>query len=309
MEESVCPLCNSRLVLVDDELVCESCGYVAQDTNIISSEFGQKKTSYELGSQIGFKNQYLQENFSRIGESSSLKYYRMLSERWLKTERENEEYYCMKVISRVCEKLAIPENVAVYAFEFSKRLLSKRLEHEGVTVPIVCLYALMISCKKSKIDRITMKKLFRTFRTLGYRVSLAALAKVSCLTNTAIEPKPVEEYLTTIIPSIATNPVVLERAKKYYLSPVEYERKLYRTTIAILSHVDKYRRGGHNPYALATTAAYAGEITISKIEHRPPLFSQRIISESVDVAEYTIREQYSELFREAVNKLLHDLDK
>ncbi|MCX8188527.1 MAG: hypothetical protein N3F64_02350 [Nitrososphaeria archaeon] len=307
MEKSVCPLCNSKLILVDNELVCETCGYVSQDIQIASSEFEQK-IFYELGSHIGFKNLYSQENISRIGESSSPKYYRMLSERWLKTSKENEEYYCMKVISRVCEKLTIPENVAAYAFEFSKRILSKKLEHEGITIPIICLYSLMISCKKSKIDRITMRKLFKTFRTLGYRVSLAALAKVSCLANMALEPKPVEEYLTTIIPSITAHPVVLEKVKKYYLSPVEYERKLYRTTIAILSYVDKYRRGGHNPYALASTATYAGEIALSKIEHRQPLFSQRIISESVDIAEYTVREQYSELFREAVYQLISNLN-
>ncbi|MEM3714552.1 MAG: hypothetical protein QXF82_06360 [Nitrososphaeria archaeon] len=306
MEENVCPLCNRRLILVDDELVCESCGYVAQEIHITQSSF-ERNNFYGLGSHMGFKNEYFKENFSGIGEGSSLKYYRMLSERWLKTAKENEEYYCIKVISRVCEKLAIPENVAAYTFEFSKRILSKRSEHDGITVPTICLYALMISCKRSKVDRITMKKLFKTFRILGYRVSLAALAKVSCLANMALEPKPVEEYLTTIIPSVTAHPLVLERIKKHYLSPVEYERKLYRTTTAILSYVDKYKRGGHNPYALAATATYAGEIALSKIEHRPPLFSQHIISESVDVAEYTVREQYSEFFREAVYQLLDKL--
>jgi transcription initiation factor TFIIIB Brf1 subunit/transcription initiation factor TFIIB len=306
MEKSVCPLCNGRLICVDDELVCQSCGYVLQETLATPAVTGQK-ILYELGSQMDFKGLNGDGKFSGIGESSSIRYYKRLSEHWLKTSKESEEYYCMKVISRVCEKLSIPENVALYAFELSKNILSKKEGFGDISVPTVCLYTLIVSCKRAKISRISIKRLFKTFKTLGYRVSLASLAKVSCISNMAIEPKPVEEYLTTVIPAIISHPMVSERLKGHYLSPVDYERKLYRATVAVLSYVDRIRRGGHNPYAVATTAVYAGEIVLSKVEGRRPLFSQRMVSECVEVAEYTVREQYSELFKEAVYMLLANL--
>jgi len=303
MEERVCPLCKGRLISVEEELVCQSCGYVAEDVNVVPSSSGNG-AFYELGSRMGARGLSGNGKFSGIGESSSIKYYSMLSEYWLKSSRECEEHYCMKIISRVCEKLAIPENVALYAFQLSREMLPKRENFKDLSVPTICLYSLIVSCKKSGMDRVNVRKIFRTFRVMGYRVSLAALAKVSCLANTAMKPKPAEEYLTTIIPAIASHPIILERVGKHYLSQVEYERRLYRTTLAVLAYVDRLKRGGHNPYALAATAAYAGEVALSKIEKRRPLFSQRIVSECVDVAEYTVREQYSELFREAVQTLL-----
>jgi len=89
---------------------------------------------------------------------------------------------------------------------------------------------------------------------------------------------------------------------------VEYERKLYRTIISILAYIDRYKRSGHSPYTLAATSIYAGEIALSKVEGRNPMFSQRAVSKSTDVAEYTIREQYGKLFRDAVLSFLSQIN-
>jgi len=132
--------------------------------------------------------------------------------------------------------------------------------------------------------------------------------RVSTAVNVPLPSKLSEDYLLTIIPTVVSNPIVKERIKKYYLSSVEYERKLYRTIISILAYIDKYRKGGHNPYTLAATSVYAGEIALSRIERRQPIFSQHIVSRSVDVAEYTIREQYGELFRSAVQSFLSQIE-
>ncbi|MGQ9780836.1 MAG: hypothetical protein ACUVQ8_01070 [Nitrososphaeria archaeon] len=309
----LCPLCNSRLLLVEDELVCQSCGYVLQDdiqvsrlAREVSYSSGKLISSHELGSYVGPPKIDSGDNtFQGIGGGQlNIRYLKMVSDYGFRSSKNYEEYSCMRIISRISDKLELPEAVSLYALDLSRNFLDVRLKVKGISIPAVCLYSLMVSCKKFYINRVNTKKLIRIFKELGYRVSLSSIIRISIVVDVPLAPKPSEDYLLTMIPAVTSNPIVNEKIKRYYSSPVEYERKLYRTIISVLAYIEKYKKGGHNPYALAATSVYAGEIALSKIERRQPLFSQHIVSQSVDVAEYTIREQYGELFRDAVLSFL-----
>ena len=307
--ESLCPLCSSKLLLVEDELVCESCGYVIQGSvqapkpvEEMSSLNAKLFASYELGSYVGPPELDSKDTAcSGIGGGQlNIKYLKMISDYGLRSSRNYDEYSCMRIISRISGKLELPEVVSVHALGLSRRFLDVKGTVKGVSIPTICLYSLIVSCKKFYVNKVNTKKLIQIFRTYGYRVSLSSLIKMSVAVNVPLTPKLSEDYLLTIIPAVSSNPIVKERIGRHYSSPVEYERQLYRTVISILAYIDKYKKGGHNPYALAATSVYAGEMALSKIEKRQPIFSQHIVSQSVDVAEYTIREQYGELFRDAV---------
>lgn len=312
----LCPLCDSRLLLVEDELVCQSCGYVLQDdmqAPISSREAaylgGRPISSYELGSYVGPpKIDSMDNTFQGMGGGQlNIRYLKMVSDYGFKSSKGYEEYSCMRIISRICDKLGLPEAVSLYALDLSKNFLDARSKAKGISIPAVCLYSLMVSCKKFYVNRVNTKKLVQIFKELGYRVNLSSIIRMSIAVDVPLTPKLSEDYLLTMIPAVTSNPIVNERVKRYYSSSVEYERKLYRTIMSVLAYVEKHRKGGHNPYALAATSVYAGEIALSKIERRQPIFSQHIVSQSIDVAEYTIREQYGELFRDAVSSFLFQL--
>lgn len=229
----------------------------------------------------------------------------MVSDYGLKSSRDYKEHSCIRIISRISDRLELPETVSIYAFDLSRSFLDVRSKVRSISIPAICLYSLIVSCKKFCINKVNTKRLIQAFRELGYRISLSSIVRVSTVVDVPLVPKLSEDCLLTIIPAVVSNPIVKERIKKYYLSSVEYERKLYRTIISIPAYIDKYRKGGHNPYTLAATSVYAGEIVLSTIEKRLPIFSQHIVSRSVDVAEYTIREQYGKIFRESIRKFLY----
>jgi len=315
--ENTCPLCRSKLLLVDYELVCTSCGYVAQSgletSQTVSRNYSLKAdllAQYELGSYIGSVDLNSKGAFRlSIGEGeSSIRYLKAISDYGLKSSRNNEGHSCMKILSRICDKVELPETILVHALKLSQDLLDARSKVKGITIPAICLYSLIVACKESHINKVNTKKLMEIFKAYGYRISLSSLIKISAEVTVPMVPKASEDYLSVTIPAIVSNPIVKEKIMKYYHSPTEYERKLYRATISVLAYVDKRRRGGHNPYALAATSTYAGEVALSKMEKRRPIFSQRVVSESVEVAEYTIREQFGEFFRDALLSFLSQVN-
>ncbi|MEM3403940.1 MAG: hypothetical protein QXJ17_05360 [Nitrososphaeria archaeon] len=314
--EDVCPLCRNKLLLVDYELVCKSCGYVIQNdpgpSQTVLKKYSLKTdllTQSELGSYIGtvdFNSKGICSLNIREG-GSSIRYLKVISDYGLKSQRSNEENYCMRILSRICDKLELPETVLVQALQLSQALLDIRDKVKSITIPAICLYSLIVACKKLHVNKVNTKNLMNVFKAYGYRINLSSLIKISTEVSVPMVPKSSEDYLPVTIPAIVTHPIVKDKLMKYYMSPTEYERKLYRSAVSILSRIDKCKRGGHNPYALAATSIYAGEMALSKMEKRRPLFSQHIVSESVEVAEYTIREQYGEFFREALLSFLSQI--
>ncbi len=71
--------------------------------------------------------------------------------------------------------------------------------------------------------------------------------------------------------------------------------------------LDSSVRGGHNPSALAATSFYAAEMAVSESESRKRLFTQREAAACVNAAEYTVREQFCELFRPRWGEIYEEL--
>jgi transcription initiation factor TFIIIB Brf1 subunit/transcription initiation factor TFIIB len=71
--------------------------------------------------------------------------------------------------------------------------------------------------------------------------------------------------------------------------------------------LDSSVRGGHSPCALAATSFYAAEMVVSEGEARKRLFTQRDVANCVNVAEYTVREQFCELFRPRWDEIYDEL--
>jgi hypothetical protein len=90
-------------------------------------------------------------------------------------------------------------------------------------------------------------------------------------------------------------------------APPGYQYKLLHLARRALAMLDSSVRGGHNPCGLAATSFYAAELAVSESESRKKLFTQRDMATCVGVAEYTVREQFCELFRPRWDEVYDEL--
>jgi hypothetical protein len=90
-------------------------------------------------------------------------------------------------------------------------------------------------------------------------------------------------------------------------APPGYQYRLLHLARRALATLDSSVRGGHSPCALAATSFYAAEIAVSQSESRKRLFTQREAANCVNVAEYTVREQFCELFRPRWDEIYDEL--
>ena len=79
--------------------------------------------------------------------------------------------------------------------------------------------------------------------------------------------------------------------------PAGYTNRLHEPAKVALEQVDGPSRGGHNPRGLAATASMRPRLRSRSWRAGRRLFSQREAAECVQVAEYTVREQYVEMFK------------
>ena len=222
--ENLCPLCSSKLLLVEDELVCESCGYVVQNVIQVPVSTGQASclstkliSSYELGSYVGPpKLSSKDSTFSGIGGGQlNIKYLKMISDYGLKSPRDYEEHSCIRIISRISDRLELPETVSIYTLDLCRDFLDVREKVRSISIPEICLYSLIVSCKKFSINKVNTKRLIQIFRELGYRITLSSIVRVSTAVRVPLPSKLSEDYLLTIIPAVVSNPIVKERIKRH----------------------------------------------------------------------------------------------
>ena len=81
------------------------------------------------------------------------------------------------------------------------------------------------------------------------------------------------------------------------MSETVYYNKLYKVAREALGIVEREAMGGHSPCGLAASAVYAAEVALAQSDSRIRFLSQREVAECIGVAEYTVREQYGEVFR------------
>jgi transcription initiation factor TFIIIB Brf1 subunit/transcription initiation factor TFIIB len=63
----------------------------------------------------------------------------------------------------------------------------------------------------------------------------------------------------------------------------------------ILSHLSDARRGGRNPFILTGAVIYLADWLLSIKFKQKRIFTQRIVSEATNIAEYSIRDHFVNL--------------
>lgn len=293
-----CRECSGAVIDAGDELVCNVCGAVKEKESLegwsaIKSPRAMDYTNQVLGGYLGpLVNPTEARGFSQA--SSTFDYLKKISD--FAGRDDSTLYSCVGMIERVCEKLSLPGIVAGQAVVIAKKLLTVKRSRTDITTAAVSAYAVIIACKIERVTSVGVREIVEAYRLLGRRVKTSALIELSLSSQVHAGARKAEDYIGRVVAQLSSGSLSLELRERGS-NPAAYFSKLRQCAEAVLAAVDQPSRGGHSPCTLAATAVYAGETVLARKEGRRRFFSQRRVASCVRVAEYTVREQYGEVFR------------
>ena len=306
VDDARCAHCSGRMVDIDEEIVCSSCGSVRQK-EVVGSPSGAERrahavdyTNHSLGSFLGPMDFDPDHPPSKglSGSSSTFKYLKTISD--YSQVDEAGVYPCAKLIERICEKLSLPPGVMRQAISVAKGLLVIRKQRIGYTIAAISAFSIISACRICGISNTGVREVVGAHRALGHGVRPSTLIKMGFDSPVKASPMRAEEHLGRVAARLS---LVLQRLG----APPGYHYRLLHLARRALSMLDSSVRGGHSPAALAATSFYAAEMAISESESRKRLFTQRDVAGCVGVAEYTVREQFCELFRPRWDAIYQEL--
>ena len=308
VDDARCAHCSGKMVDIDEEMVCSSCGSVRQKEAAAASTGGAvvrrahavDYTSHSLGSFLGPIDYDRDEAPPKgiSGSSSTFRYLKTISD--YSQVDEAGVYPCAKLIERICEKLSLPQGVMGQSISVAKGLLVIRKQRTGYTIAAISAFSIISACRICGVSSAGVKEVVAAHRALGHNVRPSTLIKMGFDSPVKASAMRAEEHLGRVAARLSE---VLPRLG----APPGYQYKLLHLARRALAMLDSSVRGGHSPCALAATSFYAAEVAVSESESRKRLFTQRDVATCVNVAEYTVREQFCELFRPRWDEVYDEL--
>jgi transcription initiation factor TFIIIB Brf1 subunit/transcription initiation factor TFIIB len=288
------------MVDAGDELVCQSCGIVG-DKEVV--ETGKPRTpvaidftGQALGGYMGSIEVSYRDRFSRgfAHSASRYEYLKVVSD--YAGREESSVYACARMIERVCEKLGLPRFVLPQALRIAKRILAAGTRERRVTLAAVSAYALIAACKAEGVTSASVKDVVSTFQAQGRRVKASSIIQLSLESPMKTEARGPEDYVGRVVAKLSSNQDLAKALTSEGIPPTPYFSALREGARDILESLGWDVKVGRSPCALAATAVYGAELLLAEREGRPRRITQREVALCGDTAEYTVREQYKEIF-------------
>ncbi len=307
VDDAKCAHCSGRMVDIGEEIVCSSCGGVRPKEVVADSAGGTTRraravdyTNHSLGSFLGPMDHDRDEAPSKgfSGSSSTFRYLKTISD--YSQVDEAGVYPCAKLIERICEKLSLPRGVMGQSIAVAKGLLVIRKQRTGYTIAAISAFSIISACRIYGVSSVGVREVVGAHRAMGHNVRPSMLIKMGFDSPVKASAMRAEEHLGRVAARLSE---VLPRLG----APPGYQYRLLHLARRALATLDSSVRGGHSPCALAATSFYAAEMVISEGESRKRFFTQRDVAACVNVAEYTVREQFCELFRPRWDEIRDEL--
>ncbi|MDG6900889.1 MAG: hypothetical protein JRM80_02895 [Nitrososphaerota archaeon] len=300
---SRCAECAGEFVDVGDELVCNRCGIVS-GKEILETRSAKAPTAIDftgqaLGGYLGPPDTGFEERFSRgfAGSASTYRYLKLVSD--YSGREDSTVYGCAKLIERVAEKLELPKVVMAQAVVIAKTLLGPKKARTEISTAAVSAYSIVTACRIMGVNCANLREVVEAHSLLGRRVKASSLIRLSLNSPFKTSPARAEDYVGRIVGRLGSMAGPARSIRAAGLEPVEFFADLRGAALRVLCVIGEAERGGHSPCSLAATAVYAAECDLARRGTRRRLLTQREIAESGGVAEYTVRELYGGLFRQA----------
>jgi transcription initiation factor TFIIIB Brf1 subunit/transcription initiation factor TFIIB len=322
---SICPECGAPTITDGCQLNCSKCGLVLLEQFYPSSyqlyenspsDFNQGRQYVSLGKTVetvGTLGSYIdycdkKSNFVDISgkplHPSEQELFSRLKTKYSKFARvKNQEtnYRIMNILSDVIQILHLSQIVrkdAAYYFRKIKTLNDKI--RNNISLIAFCIFFAVRNQYHNA--PITINDISDAFQQLGHRVNPRLILRDGILYKKILhKPKPhrSEDYVNRLIQNIVNSPDIVHRLSKKVpnCSIKEYRLKLYKQTITVLSKIDIFQRGGRNPFIFAGAAIYCADKLISLKYNTKTVLTQKLASEAMDIAEYSIRDHYVSIFK------------
>jgi len=286
-------------------LACPGCGIVAEK-EVMETRSGRAivaadLTPQALGSYLGPMETSARERYSgRIsGSNSTYEYLKTISD--FVGRNDGTLFECTRMVERVCERLSVPNVVMAQAVTIARRVLESRRRRRRTTIAAVSAFAIMASCRISKVGSVSTKEVIEAHRALGRSLRVSSIIQLSLDSEIQIEPRRPEDYIPRVLAKLT--PRLQTGTSGPSPRVVSHLRLLQTLAEEIIDAVPEESKAGHRPFALAATAVYAAEIILARKECRTRQVTQRDVAECGDTAEYTVREQYREIIAPAIPRL------
>lgn len=299
-----CAECRSLLVDVGDELVCQGCGIVTEKEVL---ELGAAPrgvrgppTSQQLGSYMGSAEMTRKERRSKgLSEGNSTYAYLKLVSDFAGRE-DGSANACERMIERVSEKLCFPRVVTTEAASIAKKVLGMERHGKRITIAAVSAYSLIAACKLEGVVSASVAEIIEAYAAMGRRVSSSSIIQLSLESPVKTRARRAEEYLSRVMAKLSMDARLMQQVEGEGIPQQAYFNSLRQEAAEVLAGAEGDRKVGHRPCALAATAVYAAEVVLAEREGRKRRLTQKLLAECGDTAEYTVREQYREIFSQVV---------
>lgn len=334
MEDYVCDECGYRIIQEGGMYVCQKCGLV-QDVVIETSSFqlgsnikeGERKNQQytsinnglavvsSLGSSIGSVEEYMfrDANGSLIAEGDQAKFRKFKNFYHIPGAIKGKEtdYRTLKIMDEVFARLHVPTKIrdrALFLYHQYKKEHSEKITNHV----LLSALSLLLSVRESAHNcPLTLKEIVGTYRELGHRVlgkNLLSLMQDLNVKSPQTGIRRSEEYVFRICSLVCRSPTIKARIeKKYSIDVYVYEKLLQLLCLKILERVPYNERGGRRPYPFSAASAYVADKLLSKKIDSSSALTQKLVAQSTNVAEFTIRDHAEFMFSYDFDEIITEI--
>ncbi|MFO8019353.1 MAG: hypothetical protein R6U96_12015 [Promethearchaeia archaeon] len=319
-----CPECDGEIIDTGFEKTCKECGlvlsdfaskasYVFSERNINGNTSKQyvalgKRADFvgALGSFIDYeKSNYLRDNQGRILKPKEQKLYRRLKSnysKFIRIKNNETEYRIFKILTKVSRYLNLNKAIQKDAAYFYRKI--KKNEKKVINNISLIAFCIFFAARKENHNApITIKEISETFNNYGHRVNARLILRDAIRYKKHLKKNlkhhTSEDYLTRLLNGVKNYEHLEKRLKKkgFKGKKVEYLNHLRIKCQLILKNLNKWQRGGRNPFILTGAVIYLADRLVAKeLSHRSVL-TQKIVSLTTGIAEYSIRDHYVNLLK------------
>ena len=319
-----CPECNGAIILSSFERTCKECGLVItevyEDSSYLISNRDNKnnlnkqyvalgeRTNFVggLGSFIGYENsRYLKDKSGKLLHPNEQKLFRRLKKNYsqfIRIKNHETEYRIFNILNKLSIYLQLNKNIRNMAAYYYKKIVKneKKIINNISLIAFCIFYA---ARKESHNAPITINEISKAFQNFGHRVNSRLILrdgikyKKHLMNNSA--PHRSEDYISRLISDVVSNKGL---DRRLYIKGVAWTKKEFQNNLTskcrtILKHLTLQRRGGRNPFILTGAIIYLADKLLAKEHNHKAILTQKIISESTKIAEYSIRDHYVNLLK------------
>ncbi len=327
---SICSECGGKIVVAPSgERVCSSCGLVYPQDNLEFLEYVERyhgdvdpeaflpmsvRGQNPLGTLIGLPRKFLFTDASgrRLNPRLQALFRRLkiLHEYSPGLTKLEGKRRALRLLRKVVGILKLPPEICQDAMKIYDQLLSIT---PSTSYVILAATSLLLACRiKGNRAPVTLQEIAEALQILGHRIAPRTIVRMAALAISrgnvnAPSTRRSEDYVDKMVKQLAESPMLLLRMSKAGVKSNGYLDELKRVALQLLAKAPERAKSGKNPYTLAASAIYAADKVLAQRDGRDPVITQALLSKTLKIAEYTVREHWIKIFSHAASKLAEDL--